>query len=168
MVVAALRQRRIGRLRPEDEKSPGKTGRFLFYGRLNWSFSPIKISRQRLATSLGSASYREIGDNRTELRGSPEGVPGGRAAVARLRDRRRHSHRPRQYAGGFSVRVTLYGNANRKIANRAPRCCLTQLPPMRQASTKHENRPANPGGFSRGRKSNWACRRRCPSTPSRR
>jgi hypothetical protein len=49
----------------------------LFYQRLNWRVnSQILDNQQRLAMSLWSASYGEVGDGRNE-RGSPQGVLGG-------------------------------------------------------------------------------------------
>jgi len=50
-----------------------------------------------------------------------QGMPRDDQAMARVRDGRRHSAHPGQLAGR-SAKITLYGRADKKVADRAMVC----------------------------------------------
>jgi hypothetical protein len=121
MVVAALRQRRIRQ--PVSKTKTARQNRAVFLVGYCTGTCTHKSNQPKTLghVRFGGASYGEVGDDRNELRRSPKGVPGGRSTVACetiggiqiVRD---------NTPGSFSVRVTLYGQADKKTADRAINC----------------------------------------------
>jgi hypothetical protein len=67
-----------------------------------------------------TVSDRDFQNSRSKLYGSPKIMPGDHLASGWLRDGQRHSDvRDKNYPARLSVRVTLYGRADQKIADRA-------------------------------------------------
>src|SRR5258708_616183 len=131
MVVAALRQRRIRALICEAKSRPAKPGRFFVFSKIELAHKlPNLDNEQRLAMSLWSAWYGEGGGGRNELRGSPQGVLGGRQTVAGVRDRWRYSNNSRQATGWF------FGPGYAVREGRQKNCrSRDQLRPAREATT---------------------------------